>query len=291
MRIGELGNAVKKRYLTDVAKLASRLPDPDLRVVDCSFYLLQPNAGFREYLEGHIPGAVYAHFDNDLAAPITAATGRHPLPDISLFAQKLEDWGIGSDTEVVVYDQQSGGLATRLWWMLQWLGHTRVTVLDGGFAAWTAAELPQEQGETSHDRSVFEARPQEDMVVSTQDVLSGVRQGNLPVLVDARERERFLGEKEPIDTCAGHIPGAVNFPLAESLAASGHWLPQEQLRERWEPILSPVGEAGWIAMCGSGGTACHLALSAQYAGFAAPKIYIGSWSEWIRDPDRPRDPA
>jgi len=279
----------KSRFLTNMQDLASRLTDPDLRVVDCRFALLQPGAGRIDYLKGHIPGAVYADLDRDLAAPVSAASGRHPLPDESIFVQKLERWGIGRDTAVVIYDLQHGAMAARLWWMLQRLGHSKATLLEGGFAAWTGAGLPLQQGEVTHMRTEVVVEQRHDMVVSTDEILSAIQQGGLPVLVDGRESERFVGAAEPIDAVAGHIPGAVNLPFQDSLHENGYWLPQEQLRQRWQPILAPAAETGWIAMCGSGVTACHLALSAQYAGFAAPQVYVGSWSEWIRDPERPRE--
>jgi thiosulfate/3-mercaptopyruvate sulfurtransferase len=284
-------NTQKSQYLTSVRDLAARLTEPDLRVVDCRFALLQPGAGRIDYRQGHIPGAVYADLDQDLAAPVSATSGRHPLPDIALFAQKLERWGIDRNTEVVIYDQQYGVMASRLWWMLQWLGHDRATLLEGGFAAWTGAGLPLEQKETTHQPAVFVVEQRHGMVVSTESILAAIRQGGLPVLVDGRENERFIAAVEPIDTVAGRIPGAVNLPFLENMQKNGYWLPRQQLRKRWQPILSPAKETRWIAMCGSGVTACHLALSAQYAGFAAPQVYIGSWSEWIRDPERPREPG
>jgi thiosulfate/3-mercaptopyruvate sulfurtransferase len=285
-----MANPQKSHYLTDVQDLAARLTEPELRIVDCRFALLQPGAGRIDYRKGHIPGAVYADLDQDLAAPVSASSGRHPLPQVALFARKLEHWGIGRDTEVVIYDQQYGGIAARLWWMLQWLGHRRATLLEGGFAAWIGAGLPLEQRETTHPPAVFVVEQRPGMVVSSDEILAAMRQGSLPVLVDGRENERFIAAAEPIDTVAGHIPGAVNLPFLENMQTNGYWLPGQQLRERWQPILSPAKETRWIAMCGSGVTACHLALSAQYAGFAAPQVYIGSWSEWIRDAERPREP-
>lgn len=285
-----MASTVKKYFLTDAGDLVARLVDPGLRIIDCSFSLLDTDAGRRDYLNLHIPGAVYADLDLDLAAPISNGTGRHPLPEISLLVQKLEEWGVSRETEVVVYDLQNGVMASRLWWMLKWLGHDNVTLLDGGMSAWLSAGLPLEQGNVYHRRAEFVVDQQDGMFVSTGEILEGIQQHNLPILVDAREHERFIGDEEPIDPVAGHIPGAVSFPFADSLASDGRWLPHNELRERWKPVLEPARDAGWIAMCGSGVTACHLALSAQYAGFAAPRVYTGSWSEWILDPERPRIP-
>ena len=267
----------------------SRLKDPQLRVVDCRFSLLDPKAGRRDYLQGHIPSAVYADLDQDLAAPISAGSGRHPLPEVSVFKGKLEAWGIGAGTRVVVYDQHNGVMASRLWWMLQWLGHADVSLLEGGYDAWVSAGQPLEAGQIRHEKSEFQVRLHSEMVVTTQEILSGVERGDLPILLDAREHERFLGQIEPIDTHAGHIPGAVNMPFALSQTGDSRWLPRDELRALWKRVLSPAGDGKWVTMCGSGVTACHLALSAQYAGFTAPRVYIGSWSEWIRDLRRPRE--
>lgn len=277
----------KSGFLMDVKTLSERLGDPLLRIVDCRFSLLQPKAGRKDYLQAHIPGAVYANLDHDLAAPVGASTGRHPLPDTAKFAEKLGEWGIDNDTHLLVYDQNSGAIAARLWWMLRWLGHKKVTLLDGGFAAWTEGAYAVEQGNTVHRRRDFVAAPAADRVASTADIISNLQQDSMPILVDARDAERFAGISEPIDVVAGHIPGAVNFPVASSLDASGCWLSWEVLQQRWQQILSSEPETRWIAMCGSGVTACHLALSAEYAGFATPAIYVGSWSEWVRDPARP----
>ncbi len=211
------------------------------------------------------------------------------MPDISIFKDNLEAWGIGADTKVVVYDQHNGAMASRLWWMLQWIGHADVTLLEGGYEAWVSAGQPLEEGQIRHARAEFQLHLNNDMVVSTQEILSGVERGDLPVLVDARERERFIGEIEPIDTHAGHIPGAVNMPFALNQTGERAWLPRDELRKLWEPFLASAEDGNWVSMCGSGVTACHLALSAQYAGFAAPRVYIGSWSEWIRDLQRPRE--
>lgn len=286
-----MANILKSRFLTEVGELASRLGEPNLRVVDCRFSLLQPQAGHDDYLLGHIPGAVYADLDKDLAAPVTGCSGRHPLPQVAAIKATLEAWGIAADTTIVAYDQQNGVMASRLWWMLRWLGHPAVTVLEGGYDAWKAARLPLEAGPAEQQKAEFVVRLREDMVVTTAEIVAGVEQGDLPLLVDARESERFSGRTEPIDSVAGHIPGAVNMPFAQSQGTDGQWLLQKQLRAVWQPILAPAVGGEWLSMCGSGVTACHLALSAQYAGFAAPRLYIGSWSEWIRDPQRPRESA
>ena len=272
--------------LISVDELRPHLADAAWVVVDCRFNLLQPEKGRAEYRAGHIPRAVFADLDRDLAAPVTDTSGRHQLPEAESLAATLGRLGIGNDTRVVVYDYGSGALAARLWWMLRWLGHSRVAVLDGGFAAWRAAggEVETELPQASVQR--FRPRPDERMLIGTEELQKALSGDHPPPLVDARDRQRFLGEIEPIDTVAGHIPGALNFPFADSLNPDGRWRETAQLREQWVALFANELPADWIAMCGSGVTACHLAISAERAGLPAPRLYVGSWSEWIRDPQR-----
>ena len=265
--------------------LHRHLDDPQWRIVDCRFELMRPEQGRADYLAGHVPGAVYAHLDHDLAAPVTPATGRHPLPAPDVFARTLGNWGIAPDTRVVAYDQAGGAIAARLWWLLRWLGHRRVRVLDGGYAAWQREGLPTSAEVPEIEPTAYPARADERMVVTTGELPDLLERGEL--LVDARDPDRFAGRHEPIDTVAGHVPGAVNFPLGTSLREDGSWRPPEELARAWETRLGPPPGRSWITMCGSGVTACHLALSARVAGFRAPRLYAGSFSEWIRDPARP----
>ena len=285
-------------FLIPFQELSERLHEPGWRVVDCRFELTQPELGYRQYLEGHIPGAVYAHLDRDLAGPVTASTGRHPLPAAEDFAGTLGRFGINERTRVVVYDQAGGAIAARLWWMLRWIGHGHVRLLDGGFAAWQRHGLPLESGAREFEPEQYEGHPDADMVITTAEIEAGLGgAGSIP-LVDARGEERFRGESEPIDPVAGHVPGARNFPFSLSLTGQGTWRSGEELREAWEEAAPrsapgrPAGAprdpgSGWAVMCGSGVTACHLALSAGLAGLPMPRLYAGSWSEWIRDPRRP----
>lgn len=265
--------------------LHEHLDDPQWRIVDCRFELMRPEQGPDDYLAGHIPGAVYAHLDRDLAAPVTPSTGRHPLPQPEVFAGTLGRWGITPGSRVVAYDQAGGGIAARLWWLLRWFGHRRVRVLDGGYAAWRREGLPTSTEVPGVEPTAYPARPDEGMVVSTEELPDLLEQGEL--LIDARDAERFAGRREPIDPVAGHVPGAVNFPLGTSLREDGRWRSPQELARAWEPLLGGPPGRSWITMCGSGVTACHLALSARLAGFRAPRLYAGSFSEWIRDPGRP----
>jgi thiosulfate/3-mercaptopyruvate sulfurtransferase len=266
--------------------LAGHLDDPAWRIVDCRFELMRPEQGRADYLAGHIPGAVYADLDRDLAAPVTPATGRHPLPEPQVFAATLGRWGITPDSPVVAYDQAGGAIAARLWWMLRgWFGHRQVRVLDGGYAAWQRENLPTSTAVPEIEPGTYPANPDDRMIVRTEELPELLEQGEL--LVDARDPDRFAGRREPIDTVAGHVPGAVNFPLGTSLREDGTWRSPEALAGAWEPLLGGRPGRSWITMCGSGVTACHLALSAERAGFRAPRLYAGSFSEWIRDPARP----
>jgi thiosulfate/3-mercaptopyruvate sulfurtransferase len=275
------------RYLIDVDELHAQLTQPAWRVVDCRFNLMQPAQGQEEYERGHIPGASYADLDNDLAGAVSDSSGRHPLPSAGQFAATLSAWGIDNNSQVVVYDGGSGAIAARLWWMLKWLGHERVAVLNGGFAAWQEGAYEVSDLVESFTASSFQVQPNQDLIVSTADVEEATHAGNSPMLVDARDRARFAGEVEPIDSAAGHVPGAVNYPFSESVDEKGVWKGVEEIRDNWLGVLGADLDRPWVAMCGSGVTACHLALSAGLAGYRLPGLYVGSWSEWIRDPGRP----
>jgi len=274
------------RPIVSADTLADWLDDADLRVVDTRFSLVDPAAGQRAYDSGHVPGAIYAHLDNDLSGPVSPKTGRHPLPEAAPFAEWLGRVGIGSANTVVAYDDGSGAIAARLWWMLRWLGHRRVAVLDGGIAAWIDGGHPVSAAAPRAGPADFVPRPDPGMIVTTEQVREQLCAGDL-LLVDARERERFLGETEPIDRVAGRIPGAVSFPFRDNLTTTGHLLGREQLRSRWSARLGATAPSDVACMCGSGVTACLDLLAMQIAGFEGGRLYAGSWSEWITDPSRP----
>lgn len=266
-------------------ELAGIIDDARCRVLDCRFDLAAPEAGHENYLAGHVPGAVYAHLDRDLSGPVTPECGRHPLPTSRIFASTLGRLGVGNDNQVVVYDANNGALAARAWWMLRWVGHDAVAVLDGGLAAWKAAGNPLASGETVPVATSFSGREERGRVLSTADVVAALDEPLL--LVDARDAARFRGDAEPIDPVAGHIPGALNFPLGDSLGPDGRWKSPLALANAWSRVLGDAPGGPWAVMCGSGVTACHLALSARLAGYQEPRLYAGSWSEWIRDPACP----
>jgi thiosulfate/3-mercaptopyruvate sulfurtransferase len=265
--------------------LAAQLTNPKWLVVDCRFDLTQPPAGEAAYRAGHIPGAVYAHLDRDLSGPITPASGRHPLPDSEHFAATLGRWGISADTQVIAYDADNGMYAARLWWLLRWVGHSAVAVLDGGFKAWTAARLPTSTEIPARSPTRFQAHPNRELWLDARQVQERVQQADWRLL-DVRAPERFAGKVEPLDTVAGHVPGARNHPFATNLSADGRFGAPEVLRTRYEQSQSGVADDHTMVMCGSGVTACHSLLALEIAGKPGARLYAGSWSEWIRDASR-----
>jgi thiosulfate/3-mercaptopyruvate sulfurtransferase len=272
--------------LISPADLLAHLGDEGLVVVDCRFDLAAPAAGEQAYEEAHIPGAVYAHLDRDLSAPVTGRNGRHPLPDVAAIEATFGRLGIGPDVEVVAYDQDTGMFASRLWWMLRYVGHDRVAVLDGGFAAWVRAGGPTRAGREHRPARVFRAAPRAGMVVSAGDVLRLLGRADWRLL-DARAPERYRGEVEPIDPVAGHIPGARNHPYQSNVDERGVFLPAAALRASLEEALGGIPPEQTIVYCGSGVSACHDLLAMEVAGLRGARLYAGSWSEWCADPSRP----
>ncbi len=255
-------------------------------MVDCRFRLTQPDSGYAAYGQGHIPGARYAHLDHDLAANPGPGDGRHPLPDPERFANTLGAWGISDSSSVVVYDDASGAIAARLWWLLRWLGHEQVAVLDGGLDAWQAKGLPLEAiAPTWRAARYLPATVHDEWVVTSDDLPQLLASGAL--LLDARSTVRFRGVEEPIDPIAGHVPGACNLPFTATLTPDGTMLEPERLRNDLTRVLAERNIADVITMCGSGVTACHLLLALSAAGLGDGRLYAGSWSEWIRDGNRP----
>jgi len=259
----------------------------DWLIVDCRFDLAKPEAGALAYAAGHIPTALYAHLDHDLSGPITASSGRHPLPSATALEATLRRWGVTADTQVVGYDADSGVYAARLWWLLRWVGLRRVAVLDGGLRAWSAQLLPI-TGEPSAARapSQFRAVPDDSRWLDTPAVAEH-RDAADWCLLDARAPERFSGAIEPIDRVAGHVPGARNLPFASSLDSNTRFLSPAQLRSQISAHQANARDEHTVVMCGSGVTACHVLLAMEVAGKPGARLYAGSWSEWIRDPQRP----
>ncbi|HEY8418082.1 MAG TPA: sulfurtransferase [Limnochordales bacterium] len=264
--------------------LAARLENPDIVVADCRFDLANPAAGRQAYAEAHIPGAVYFDLDQDLSAPARTPGGRHPLPDVDELCHKLEQAGIGAGVTVVCYDDHHGSIAARMWWLLRWLGHDAVVVLDGGFSAWRKAGLPvtAEIPERPKRRFVPLVRP--EMVASMEDVRRLVEEGR-GALVDARAPERYRGEVEPLDPVAGHIPGARNLPWMGNIGTDGRWRSPQELAQRFGDL---AGQEPVVMYCGSGVTACVNILAVAHAGLPVqPRLYVGGWSDWCAHPGNP----
>ena len=272
--------------LVGAEDLARHLGDPRWIAVDCRFDLTEPDAGEAAYRRSHIPGARYAHLDRDLARRPAAMDGRHPLPEAADFAARLGEWGVNNGSVVVAYDEGSGAIAARLWWMMRWLGHFESLVLDGGLSAWTTLGLPiQTQVPLWTPARFVPPRADGAAVVDSSEIARLQSLGNL--VVDARAATRFRGEQEPLDPVAGHVPGACNWPFSDSLAANGRFRDAADLKRSLRAFIGHRDSADVIAMCGSGVTACHFLLAMEVAGMGAGRLFAGSWSEWIRDRDRP----
>ena len=272
--------------LISTSDVAARLGDPSLIVVDVRHDLAQPDAwGENAYGQGHVPGARFAHLDRDLSAAKTGQNGRHPLPNPEACARVFGRLGIDASKQVVTYDQGPGMYAARLWWMLRWLGHDAVAVLDGGFAAWTREGLPVTTDVPPVAPATFIARP----TAATMDAgaINASLSSSAYLLLDARARERYRGDVEPLDPVAGHIPGALNRPYSENVDAEGRFKPVAALAADFDMILSGRSPQDVVHYCGSGVTACHNVLAMTHAGLGGSRLYAGSWSEWCSDPERP----
>lgn len=262
--------------------LNGRLSDPDWVIVDCQYDLADKNAGYRYYLAGHIPGAVYAGLHKDLSGsqPVTDC-GRHPVPSTEELEEKFSAMGIENRSQVVVYDRSGGAYAARLWWLLHYAGHDRAAVLDGGLDAWTQAGYELEAKQPRAVAGNFKA------VIDTGRLVRVHEVPTVPRLIDSRAPKRYSGETEPLDRVGGHIPGALNRYWKDNLDEQGKFLPPDSLRPALGGIYGDAQPEGVTFYCGSGVTACHNLLAAVHAGYPLPKLYAGSWSEWCSDPARP----
>lgn len=271
-----------RSLLVGVEWLHEHLNDEQLRIVDCRFSLQDPQAGRQAYAAGHIPGALFLDLEQDLSAPVRPDRrgGRHPLPAPEALAQTLGARGIGNEHLVVAYDDPpAGGMyAPHLWWLLRWLGHDRVAVLDGGIKAWKEAGYPVTPSAVEHPPTLFKANPRAEMVVDASFV---AHRPAGTVLLDSRAPERYRGEVEPIDPVAGHIPGAINRNWLDSLDAAGKFKPTETQLKRFEGLEGEI-----VAYCGSGVSATVNVLALELIGKKA-RLYAGSWSDWVSDPSRP----
>ncbi|MGN2623533.1 sulfurtransferase [Stutzerimonas balearica] len=269
--------------LITAQQLADSLPQSLL--IDCRFALEDPSHGQRSYLEGHLPGARFLDLERDLSGPVEpGVTGRHPLPEPQRLIRRLREIGVDNDSRIVLYDDGPGAFAARAWWLLAWLGKRNdVYLLDGGLAAWRQAGLPLEAHECSAECGTFTGQPDPQMLIEATELSRQLADFQL---LDARAQPRFRGDVEPLDPVAGHIPGAICAPFSENLGGDGRFLAPDQLRQRFLSI-SDGDVRPLVAYCGSGVTACHNLFAMSLAGLGLPRLYAGSWSEWITDPARP----
>ncbi|AOR72079.1 3-mercaptopyruvate sulfurtransferase [Burkholderia stabilis] len=274
--------------LISAANLAERLAAApgSVALFDCRFDLVDPGAGEAAYAAGHIPGAQYLHLDRDLSGRKTGTNGRHPLPTRDALATLLASHGLKQGQQVVAYDAQGGAYAARLWWLLRWLGHDSVAVLDGGLQAWEAAGHPLTTDVPQPAAGDFRAGAPLESTVDAAAVLANVKSPTR-VVIDARAPDRYRGENETIDRVGGHIPGARNRFFKDNLTADGRFKTGHELRETFSTLLAGIEPNRVILQCGSGVTACHNALALEIAGLHGASLYPGSWSEWSADPSRP----
>jgi thiosulfate/3-mercaptopyruvate sulfurtransferase len=268
-------------------QLAERQKKPGLVILDCRSSLDDLDYGQRSYAEGHIEGSSYADLLNDLSGPITKGiTGRHPLPNPQALIERLRVWGVDNDSEIVLYDDGPGAYAARPWWLLAWLGkRDGVFVLDGGLKAWHGAGLPLSLDPPEHREGSFQGKPDDTLVLSAAQVQKRLDKPEV-TLLDARAPARFRGEVEPIDPVAGHIPGAQCAAFTDNLGSDGRFLHPDQLKQRFATALNGRPAEKLVAYCGSGVTACHNLFALCLAGYPLGRLYAGSWSEWINDPQR-----
>lgn len=272
------------RHIVSMEWLAEHYEDRDVVVVDCRFALGKPLSGREDYAKDHIPGAFYLDLERDLSGPVQEHGGRHPLPDLGALSLKLGELGIDSSKTIVAYDDQGGAMASRLWWLVRFLNHERVFVLDGGYSQWKAAGYPVTSAETpSAKPALFSPKVQRQMLISIQELKEKLGAPNVTV-IDSREPKRYLGLEEPIDKVAGHIPGAENYFWKEVLDLNGRWKTPDTLQERFADVHS---NDEVIVYCGSGVTACPNVLALVEAGYSKVRLYAGSWSDWISYEENP----
>ena len=272
--------------LISTQQLADQLSDRDMIICDCRHDLMDLEKGRRAYAEGHIPGAHFLHLDDDLSGAKNGKNGRHPLPDIATFAQKIGSIGIDHSKRVIAYDDAGGPYASRLWWLLRWLGHDNVTILDGGSNKWLAENRATDRIVPIAKPTTFVVKQRPEMAIDADFILANISNGD-SIVVDARAPERYRGETEPIDPVAGHIPGALNRVFKNNLNADGTFKSAAILKQEFESLLGTKSPVQVINQCGSGVTACHNLFAMEIAGLSGAKLYPGSWSEWCADPTRP----
>jgi len=269
--------------------LSENIDHSDWVIFDCRSSLTDFEAGFKAYQSGHIPNAIFCNLETDLSSAITNESGRHPLPNFDEFAQKLGDWGVDNQTQVIVYDDMGGALAARLWWQLRTFGHNKVAVLDGGIPQWSKEGRVLSITPPKPSAKTFDTTIDEGAWLTTEQVFQNLKSKKF-VILDARTPERYRGESEPIDTVAGRIPNSLNHAFQKNLDTDGLFLSADTLQSQFKAILKHIpnqSPENLVHLCGSGVTACHNMLAMEIASIKGSRLYAGSWSEWIRDPKRP----
>ena len=267
--------------------LIKNLNNDDFSIVDCRCDIKDTSYGIDAYNEGHIPNAIFADIDNDMASEKTPTSGRHPLPNPEKLAEKLSQWGIDAEKQVVIYDDAGCAFAGRVWWILRWLGHKGgVAVLNGGLGAYMKAGGKLVTSQTSKPRLSYKVDVNNNLHVDIETVTDAQYKMDA-LLVDARSRERYLGEKDEVDPIAGHVPGAISHPLGKNLDKNGLFKSPEELKLELNKLIGDNNPKDIISMCGSGITACHNIIAMEIAGIKGVRLYVGSWSEWITDSKRP----
>lgn len=267
-------------------ELANIIDHDDVRIFDCRFLLKDPNGGLKKYEEGHIPNAQFADMDTQLSSAMTAQSGRHPLPNVNDFIKQLSAWGINENTQVIAYDDISGAFAARMWWMLRWVGHNKVAVLDGGIQKWQAQGGALSTETPSFASSNFVADIHMEWLIDIDSVQTELAKGNI-TLIDARAADRYTGKDQKTDPVPGHVPGANNLPFGGNLTKDGIFASSEIIRSRFTALIADQSLDKVVNMCGSGVTACHNLLALEIAGLTPTKLFVGSWSQWFKDPNRP----
>ena len=266
-------------------ELKNNVSNNDFIIFDTRCDIKDSGYGIDSYTEGHIENSIFVNVDTDLAREKHQGTGRHPLPEVETFCDKLSHWGMDNNKQVVIYDDAGGAFAGRMWWMLRWLGHEDVAVLDGGLNSWVKNGNKLITSPTLFKKAYFEPAVNNEMIATLRDVENAQHVLNT-ILLDARSKERYEGINDPVDPIAGHIPGAISHPLGTNLDRTGKFKDKEELKHNFDKISHDLKEKEIISMCGSGITACHNILALEIAGIKNAKLYVGSWSEWITDPNR-----
>ncbi|NOQ76438.1 MAG: sulfurtransferase [Methylococcaceae bacterium] len=265
--------------------LASNINQDNWFIFDSRFNLAATKAGETAYRHGHISNARYAHLDRDLSSAISSFTGRHPLPDFKTLVKKLGEWGVTNTSQIIIYDDASGAIAGRFWWLLRYLGHEKVAVLDGGLSCWQKQGHPITTHLPKSTPSIYRPYVNCSTLVNAQTLEQELAKNSI-TLIDARAAERYQGKAEPLDPVAGHIPKALNRPFQLNLDTQGRFLPATELQQQFSALIGQTPATKVVHMCGSGVTACHNLLAMEIAGLTGSKLYAGSWSEWIRNKNR-----